>query len=126
MKKAVYIDTNIILRFLVRDIESQYKEAEGIFEKIEKEEIMGYLSILVVNEIIWIAENFYEYKRTDYIPFLRKLIALKNIKIVEVKKKIILEILLKMQSTKIDFTDLYLLEIAGKDKIVSFDKDLKR
>lgn len=124
--KKISIDTNIIIRFLIKDVAIQFEEAKSFFQKIEKEKIKGVISILVINETIWVLENYYELKRTIYIPRLLQLLALKNIVIKEIKKKIVIEVLEEMLKFHIDFTDLYLVKTKGEGEIMSFDKDLKK
>lgn len=126
MKKYFVLDTNIFLRFLIKDNKPQFEKAKAIFTGIEKGEISGRVSILVVNEIIWVLENFYGLKRAIYIPQLLSLFALKNIKVIEVKKSLIVRILQKMMEVRYDFTDLYLSEMAPKENILSFDKDFAK
>ena len=124
--KELILDTNVFIRFFIKDVPSQFEKTREIFEKIEKREIKGFVSILVVNEIIWILENFYNLKREIYLPKLLKLLLLGNIKVIEVKKNLLIKVLQQMQKQKFDFTDLYLSQIAGEKKIFTFDKDFKK
>lgn len=124
--KELYLDTNVVLRYLLGDIPDQFKEAKKIIEAIENGDTTGFLSILVINELIWILEKYYHLKRNVYIPKLLKLFLIDRIKIMEVKKDILTKILERMQKQKIDFTDLYLAHSAPKQQIVSFDEDLKK
>lgn len=123
--KELVLDTNIFIRYFIEDIPSQYKESRKIFEDIENGKVKGLVSILVVNEIIWILENYYEIKRSVYIPKLLQIFALNNLKIIEISKDVLILILKSMETSRLDFTDLYLLHTNKKEKIVSFDKDLK-
>ncbi len=122
--RTILIDTNYILRLLIGDIPMQLEEARKLFKQIEEKKAIGLLSILVVNELIWILEHFYEQKRDKYIPSILKLISLKNIKLLEVKKQQLVEILEEMTTSNLDFTDLYLLRLKKNLdwKIASFDK----
>lgn len=124
--KEIIIDTNVFVRFLIKDVRSQSEKARKVFEKIEKGEIKGLISILVINEIVWVLENFYEIKREIYIPQLLKLLLLKHLKIIETKKSLIIKTLQRMEKQKFDFTDLYLSQIADTRKIFSFDKDFQK
>lgn len=124
--ESIIIDTNIIVRFFVKDSEYQFKQAKEFIEKIEKRKIKGLVSILVINEIIWILENYYNLKRNHYLPELLKLLALKNIKVIEIKKSVLVETLEQMQEFKIDFTDIYLFNISENRKIFTFDKDFEK
>lgn len=117
------IDTNIFIRFLTKEPAHQYEEARKIFKNIEEKKQYGFVSILVINEALWILERFYKMKRVLFIPQLLHLLLLNNIQIIEVSKDILIEIFQKMQLKKIDFTDIYLSEIAKDKKIFSFDKD---
>ncbi len=124
--KEFIIDTNVFIRYLIRDVPRQFEKAKKLFSDIENQKIKGFVSILVINEIIWILENYYELKRPSYIPKLIKLFALKNIKIAEIEKDIIFKIFETMQKGNVDFTDLYLFYTSDKDKIFSFDSDFKK
>lgn len=125
MRKVV-IDTNIIVRYFVKDNLRQLQEAQNLIKDIEQSKACGLISLLVVHETVWILENYYDLKRDEFIPVIKQLLALKNIKIIEVKKEIIQNVLTKMQLSKIDFTDIYLAEIAKDRKIFSFDKDFEK
>jgi len=123
MKKEVILDSNIFIRFFIKDIKDQFEKATDIFNQIEEDKIKGFISILVVNEVIWILENFYELKKAIYLPQLIKILSLRNIKVMEVKKKILLSILERMRLTSYDFTDIYLFAIKEYKEILSFDRD---
>lgn len=120
------IDTNIFLRHLLQDIPDQSKIATSIISDIEDGKMKGVVSILVVNELIWILEKYYKLKRSVYIPKLIKLLHLDHLKIMEVKKELIERILEKMRSKKFDFTDIYLKEAGRENQILSFDKDFEK
>ena len=93
---------------------------------IEKGEAAGLVSVLVINELIWVLEGFYEQKRKDYLTSVLKLIYLKKIKIMEIKKKDLLVILERLGKTGFDFTDLYLAHQSKllKAGLSTFDKKL--
>lgn len=120
------LDSNVLLRHFLQDIPSQSQKATAIIAEVEKGEKIGFLSILVVNEVIWILRRFYHVKRKDYIPQLLKILHINNIKVIEIKKEVLLKILEKMKRREIDFTDVYLIEIAQDRSIVSFDRDYEK
>lgn len=119
------LDTNIFLRHLLQDIPGQSEQASAIISNIEEGKITGFLSILVLNELIWILERYYKIDRKIFLNKILSLIHLEYLKIIETKKEIIIKSLNKMKEKKIDFTDVYLSQIALKSEILSFDKDLK-
>ena len=124
--KTVLIDTNTILRFLIADVPSQFKLAKKTFQQIEEGKLQGKISLLVINELVWILENYYKLKRSTYLPHLLKLLLLKKIKIIEVNKHLLIKVLKKMTTHQLDFTDLYLAEIKNNDELFTFDKQLAR
>lgn len=127
--KSKIIDTNIIVRLLIKDNRVQFQQAQEIIEDIENGSSIGHISILVLNELIWILENFYSVKRTVYIPQILKLLSLRNIRIVEIDKQTTIKVLTEFQEDSIDLTDIYLLHIRRNIKqsmVVSFDKDIRK
>lgn len=124
--KRIVVDTNVFVRHFIRDIPSQFQEVEHFLKKIEKGETIALVSVLVVNELIWVLENYYKIHRNEYMPEFVKLLSLSNLKLIEAKKELLLEVLLNLQKRNIDFTDMYLFHIAKGGPIFSFDKDLKK
>lgn len=121
------IDTNIFVRYFTQDIPSLYKKARALFEKVEAGKQEVFISILVINELMWILKKFYDLPRDSYLPQLQQVLSLENVIIIEVDKRIILDVLTTaLEKPKIDFTDLYLYEIAKGREIFSFDKDFKK
>lgn len=120
------IDTNIFLRHLLQDVPDQSQIATNIISEIEDGKMIGLVSILIINELIWILEKYYGLKRNIYIPKLLKLLNLDHLKIIEAKKELIEGILEKMRKKKIDFTDIYLKEVGKENQILSFDKDFAK
>lgn len=124
--KQIYIDSNVIIRLFIKNVEKQVSQAQKLIKTIEEKTQYGLLSILVINEIIWILENYYNLQRKEFMPWILKLLALKNIKIIEAKKELIIKILEKMQTQKFDFTDMYLAHITDPKNIFSFDRDFDK
>lgn len=124
--KHCLIDTNFILRFLLNDVPSQFKAAEKVFKQIEDKKTIGFISILVINELIWIFQHFYKKKRQEFIPQILKLLSLKNIKVLEIKKAELISLLQASLEKNLDYTDLYLLWLSKKSgqSIQSFDRQL--
>lgn len=120
------VDTNVFLRHLLQDIPDQAKLATEFVRDIEDGKITGLVSILVVNELVWILEKYYLLKRGIYIPKLIMLLQLPHLKIIEAKRETIVDTLQGMRRRKVDFTDVYLSQIAKKRQIVSFDKDIEK
>mgnify|MGYP001601344340 CR=1 FL=1 len=123
--KRLIIDTNIFARLIVGDVENQKLKAEKIWRDIENGVCTAEVSVLVIDELIWVLEKYYSITRNEYLPKLRALLGLRGVNIMEVKKELFLKIMVEFAKSKLDFTDLYLLYIKKTDqKIISFDKKL--
>lgn len=120
----LFLDTNVILDFLVRKEGEYFVQAKRIFEKIENGELKILLSVLVVNEAIWVTEKFYKIKRDVYFQDLVNLFSLKGIKTIEIKKKDLFAILKILWKKNVSFPDAYLFYLSqGQGQIISFDND---
>jgi predicted nucleic acid-binding protein len=124
--KTLVLDTNVFVRLLIKDVPSHFIEAEKIFQQIETGKIQARVSILVIDELIWVLENYYEIDRKVFLEQLLYLLTLKKLKVIEAKKSLIVGILEKMKAGRIDFTDLYLAAVAPVKQIFSFDKDFEK
>lgn len=125
--KEIILDTNVFLRHFVKsDDPQQSARARQIFEEVEKGDLIVWVSILVLNEVIWSMKKYYELKPADFLPDLLKLVSLKGIRFIDAKKTSIMRILKKMQTARVDFTDFYLVEITKGKEIFSFDKNIQR
>ncbi len=81
MDDPVFVDTNVFLRFFVKDVEILYERARALFEKAEAGKIKLETSELVIAEIVWVLESFYGFTRKEITGVLAVLLASRNIKI---------------------------------------------
>ncbi|HEB63330.1 MAG TPA: type II toxin-antitoxin system VapC family toxin, partial [Gammaproteobacteria bacterium] len=70
----IAVDTNIIIRFLTRDDEKQYKKAFSIFNTQEV-----FISDTVILETEWVLRYAYEFSPEEICNALVKLFGLRNI-----------------------------------------------
>jgi len=120
----LYLDTNVILDFVVRQQGKNFIKAKKIFKQIEAGKIEAQLSILVINETIWTIERVYKIKRTEYLQGLIDLFSLKGIKPLEIKKRDLFAIFKILWQKNVSFTDAYLYFLSqAEGKVISFDKD---
>ncbi|KKS80373.1 MAG: PilT protein domain protein [Candidatus Beckwithbacteria bacterium GW2011_GWA2_43_10] len=120
----LYLDTNVILDFVVRQQGKNFIKARKIFQQIEAGKIKVWLSILVIDETIWTIERFYKITRADYLQQLIDLFSLKGIKPLEIKKKDLFAIFKILWQKNVSFTDAYLYFLSqAEGKVISFDKD---
>ncbi len=123
----IFIDSNVILRFILNDDPKLSPKAAKIFRKIEKENINVFLSEVIVAEIVYVLLKVYKLKRKDIKEKLLKIFTLDNISIED--KAIFPSIFEIFVSKNIDFEDAYQVALMQKKKvkqIYSFDEDFDK
>ena len=65
------IDTNVLLRVLVRDHEEQLRAAERFIATHCSKDEPGYVSRVVVAELAWVLKDVYRYERSQIAAALR-------------------------------------------------------
>lgn len=64
-KVNYFLDTNVLLRYLVRDNKVQYIQAKKWFEEAQKRKIKITISSVVVAEACFVLESFYKQNRVN-------------------------------------------------------------
>lgn len=125
--KHIFIDSNIFLRFLVKDNLKMAQEARGLFELMEKGKIRGETDIIILTEIVWTLGSFFKIGKNDIVEYISLLLNFKNLVIKD--KEIIERALDIFRSNNIDFIDAFCGGLLLKRKIkyiCSYDKDFDK
>lgn len=75
------IDTNLLLRLLLRDSESQLRAAQKFIASHCSREDPGYVSRLVVVELVWALKGFYGYERSQIAAAIRALLNVSELEV---------------------------------------------
>ena len=122
MGEPVFVDTNVFLRFFVRDVEPFYQKAKGLFEKAENREIRLETSEMVIAEIVWVLESYYGFTKTEIEEVVDTILETRSIRVANhtrLKEAIKLYI-----SGNMDFIDAYnITYMKARDfkKVATFD-----
>ena len=123
----IFLDTNIILRFILNDHPLYSQKAITIINKIDTGKIKVYLSWLVIFEIVFVLQNTHKLPKVVISEKLLSLLILKNIVF---ERKSLLEPTFKYYAEKnISFADAYHIALITKKrihKIYSFDRDFDK
>lgn len=121
-----FVDTNIFLRFLLKDNEKQHNLAEMLFRKAEEGKISLWTTDIVILEIIWTLKSLYDYPKKETHVAVTNLFGINNLKVNN--KKLLIQALKNYTDYNVDFADAYNYQLAQtyKHKILSFDKDFDR
>lgn len=122
-KQFAWLDTNIVLRFLIRDHEQYFLAAKDLFAKAEKGELFLLIHPLTMAELVWTMESFYEYDKKEIVNTLLGFIDAKGIEVLE--KEITRKALIDYTEKNVDYLDSYLAAYAnqiGPRTIFTLDK----
>ena len=117
------LDTNVLVRFLVRDDKKQAEIVYRLFKRAESRNEPFFVPLLVVLETIWVLESVYEIPREEIRGSLQKLL-LMPILIFEAQSAL-QKTLSSAQTNKIDLADLLIAHSAkfsNCDGVLTFDK----
>ncbi len=122
-----FIDTNIFIRFLTDDVPEKADACEEIFkEAVEKKETL-FTTDLVIAEIVWALESFYDLSKEDVQDKVEKILNTPNL--ICPNKDLILSALNLYSEKNIDYANAYnalILKEKGIKELYSYDKDYDR
>jgi len=75
------IDTNVLLRLLVRDDDAQVRAAERFIATHCSPDDPGFVSLVVVVETAWVLRRLYQYDRSQIATALRSLLDVAELEI---------------------------------------------
>jgi predicted nucleic-acid-binding protein len=122
MDDRIFVDTNVFLRFFVRDVESLYQKAKELFEKAENGELKIETSDLVIAEIISVLESYYDFSKTEIKEIVDTILETRNIRTANHSR--VKEAVALYASGKMDFIDAYnivYIKTKGYKKAATFD-----
>lgn len=123
----IFIDSNIILRFILSDDIKLSPLASKILQKIENGRTKAYLSAITIAEIIYVLLKVYKFDREEISQKLLPLLQLNNL---NVENKSIYDSIFRIfTQQRVDFEDAYLVALMNKKKIsriYSFDRDFDK
>ncbi|MFA6293398.1 MAG: PIN domain-containing protein [Victivallales bacterium] len=113
--KEIYVDANVFLRFVLWDPPELAGEAEKFFRNsIEGREKL-VTSDLVIAEIVWTLESFYEKSKSQIAEFVQGILSTPNL---TVENADLVAVAVKIYEEKnVDFIDAYSYAYMKKHKI---------
>lgn len=120
---SAFVDTNILVRHLTGDPPEQAARATKFLAAAD--ELL--LADLVMAEVIYVLESFYEVPRPKVAELVRAIIAFPAIVVLD--PAMLLRALEVYESDRLDFAEAYLVaqaERSGVGAVASFDKAIDR
>ncbi len=122
----IAVDTNVLLRYLVRDDADQAEAARLLLEGISSER-PGFICREVAIEVVWVLERAYKFTRAQIADVIIELAATDGVVIEEAED--VMRAAIRYRQTNADFSDLMILaaaERAGAGPLYTFDRRLAR
>lgn len=123
----IFVDTNIFLRFVLKDNLQQYKEARQLLRKGAGREVELFTSTVAIFEVYWVLKSFYQKNREEISKILRQILSFGYISI---DNKAALSFAVEYYSkTSFDLADCFHLFYAQENKagkFATFDEKLQR
>ena len=119
-----WLDTNVILRYLVRDNEELFQAVKPLFLRAEAGEISLYIHEITMAELVWTLESFFGYKKEEIVRVLTRLINAEGIEVPN--KEIVRNALILYLEADVDYIDAFLASQAassGISTIFTLDKE---
>lgn len=118
--KKIFVDTNIILRFLLGDSDSV------AVQKVLNGKNTLVIPDIVIAEVIWTLSRFYKWPKVKIIEFLVVLLKSSN---VEFSEAVVFSSFNTFLKNNIKYTDAYISVLMGNaniNEIYSFDHDFDK
>ncbi|ADQ40244.1 PilT protein domain protein [Caldicellulosiruptor acetigenus I77R1B] len=121
--EKVWIDANVILRYLLQDHQEFFQKVQKIMLEAEQGKLKLLVAPITIAEVVWTLELFYKIPRKEIADVLSAFICSDGIEAEE--GDVVLFALKSYKESNVDFIDAYLshhMAKLGNNKIFTFDK----
>ena len=120
---SAFVDTNVLVRHLTGDPPDQAARATRLLAQATQ----LLLPDLIVAEVVYVLESFYEVPRPRVAELVRAIVAFPTIEVAD--EPVLLRALEVYEVHRLDFADAYLVaeaETSGVNAVASFDRSIER
>jgi len=117
------LDTNVLVRFLVKDDEQQAKAVYRKFKQTEVKKEVLFIPVPVVLETIWVLESVYEVTRQEILDSVDDLLLMPILDFEA--QSAIRNFVSSAREDKGDLSDMFIghhAKYLGCDSVITFDK----
>jgi predicted nucleic-acid-binding protein len=120
----IALDTNVLVRYLAQDDREQAKAATRLMEERLTSSDPGFISTIVLCEIIWVLESCYDLKRPDVVSIIKTLLDTRQIVVGEANA-----VRAALNHSSVDLVDAIIHEVGRSrqcQRTVTFDRKFAR
>lgn len=117
------IDANILVRYIVQDDPAQSRLATRLIETECSAATPGYISLVVLVELVWVSESCYDAGRSDIAQIVQRLLSVRQLVVQDAE--VVWKALRRFKGSKADFADSLVEQLAlaaGCSSVMTFDK----
>lgn len=120
------LDTNAILRFILKDVKPQYLKIFDLIKKAKTKKVKVVIPEIIVFETIFTLKSYYEYTKEVQIKVLESLLTSEYLQIEN--KQTFSEAIKIFRSSNLSLVDCFLIakSITSNAKLFSFDSSLNK
>ncbi len=117
------LDTNVVVRYLTQDDSRQSPIATRLMEKTLSSDEPGFISLVVLAEIIWVLVSLYSVNRSGVIDIVTGLLTAEQLRVESAE--LVWSAKRRYEASKADFSDALVAEsalAAGCKRSVTLDR----
>ena len=117
------LDTNVLVRYTTQDHPAQSAAAARVMDSLSSD-LPGFLSLLVIAEVVWVLQFSYRLKRDEIEHFVEGLLRSKEL--VLERAEIVSQALRKFRASRANFADCLIdrcSHAAECEYVLTFNKD---
>jgi len=123
----IFLDTNIFLRFFLKENESMFQRLEKLFYEIISGNIIGVANAMIIAEVVWVLSRSYKWNKEKICDNIEFILITPNIRFKD--KAILVNAVNVYKEKNIGFIDAYnysYMKANGVTEIYSFDRDFDK
>ncbi len=117
------LDTNVVVRYLTQDDTKQSPIATRLMEKTLSTEEPGFISLVVLAEVVWVLVSLYSVDRAGVAEVVGGLLTTEQLRVES--SELVWHAKRRYEQSKADFSDALIAECAvaaGCKRYVTFDR----
>jgi predicted nucleic acid-binding protein len=122
----VWVDANVLLRYITKDVPEQARRAQRLMRRAEDGELVLHVPNVVIAEVVWVLGSYYEFGPGQIADTVRALVSADGMAVDDAD--LVLEALRVMEHAGVSFADAFLAATARQrgQPLATFDRDFQR
>lgn len=122
---SYFIDTNYLLRLLLKENSAQHLQVYTLFQKALKGECRIFTSIIVMFEVFWVLSSFYKQEKQSIIKYMKSIMKMDFLEIEN--RNLLLDAINLFRASTLELEDcynIYYFKQYPEVKFATFDRKI--